>query len=643
MPLRLGPGPVFVYESLTASRRASVYAVRSLFVLALLIGLWSIWERLNSQFVFSYAHRLRMLARVGEEFFLLLQGVQIPLVLLAAPAATAGAVCLDRQRGALAHTLVTDLTDSEIILGKLAARVLPVFGLIACSLPAVSLASLLGGIDPGALTGLTIVSACLAVLGCSLALCVSVRATKTHEALLAVYAVWLLWFLTYPIWDYWGAKYASVPDVPDWYRNLNPFILAVAPYRKPGTVGPLDWLAFAAVTLGASATFLYVAIRRLRGEVERPRPRIDRLQDAVERAVAWLTGWLPGPSLDGNPVLWREWHRNRPSRVTRRLMFAFMTASVGFGTWGIYELVATKPALMTRPGVTIVTRTEVTMVTNLVTVMIGLLFLSVLAPTSMTEERARGSLDVLMSTPLSTRSIVMGKWLGALRLAPWFLVLPLVGSIVYAAKAPRTFTLPAGWPGLPSPPLTRGDLAAAALLPTAHAVAAAALLRSFGLWRGVRVARTGRAVAWGVTGYLALMIGTIFLTEVFLQPALVRWVERNRALLDRLEIVKRTDNNYQLALMQGLVTASPYAGQIIPAENLRALVPGLQCRGLVWWFHGGFVLATALLAAAFLGLTLRSFDRRLGRVSDRAGPRRVDPEAVRRIEAESVFAGLWAK
>ena len=25
----------------------------------------------------------------------------------------------------------------------------------------------------------------------------------------------------------------------------------------------------------------------------------------------------PGPSLDGNPVAWREWHRTRPSRMMR--------------------------------------------------------------------------------------------------------------------------------------------------------------------------------------------------------------------------------------------------------------------------------------------------------------------------------------
>ena len=39
MPTRLGPGPVFVYEWLTTSRRWQLYALRALFVGAILIGL----------------------------------------------------------------------------------------------------------------------------------------------------------------------------------------------------------------------------------------------------------------------------------------------------------------------------------------------------------------------------------------------------------------------------------------------------------------------------------------------------------------------------------------------------------------------------------------------------------------------------
>ena len=57
---------------------------------------------------------------------------------------------------------------------------------------------------------------------------------------------------------------------------------------------------------------------------------------------------------------------------------------------------------------------------------IGLLLLSVDSATSLAEERARGSLDVLMTTPLSTRSIVWAKWRGAYRRVLSLAVLPAI-------------------------------------------------------------------------------------------------------------------------------------------------------------------------------------------------------------------------
>ena len=116
-------------------------------------------------------------------------------MLLAAPAATAGAVCLDKARGTLDHLLVTDLSDAEIVLGKLGVRLIPVLGLIACVLRVVALASLLGGIDPLALVGSFLTAIGCAVLGCTLATALSVWDRKTHEVLVATYMLIILWLI----------------------------------------------------------------------------------------------------------------------------------------------------------------------------------------------------------------------------------------------------------------------------------------------------------------------------------------------------------------------------------------------------------------------------------------------------------------
>ncbi len=138
MARRVGPGPVFIYESLIFARRRQLYAGRVLFVLAMLAGLWiSWWNNVDTpgpgQPLGSRPGTLEALARAGVSFFYALAGIQLSMVLLVAPAATAGALCQDRARGILAQMATTDLSDSEIVLGKLFSRLAPILALLACA------------------------------------------------------------------------------------------------------------------------------------------------------------------------------------------------------------------------------------------------------------------------------------------------------------------------------------------------------------------------------------------------------------------------------------------------------------------------------------------------------------------------------
>src|SRR6476659_964615 len=96
---RLGPGPVFYLEWLTLSRRWQTYAGRAAFIASLLVSLAVVWFANNDEL--SDRTNLSTMARVGETFFYALVGTQLSLVLLAAPAYTAGSICLDKARGNL--------------------------------------------------------------------------------------------------------------------------------------------------------------------------------------------------------------------------------------------------------------------------------------------------------------------------------------------------------------------------------------------------------------------------------------------------------------------------------------------------------------------------------------------------------------
>ena len=93
---RIGLGPVFAYEWITSSRRWQGYAARAAFLCLLLVALVVIWSGPRPA---AGPGRFATLAALGQSFFISVIGTQLALVLLIAPAATAGAICLDRARG----------------------------------------------------------------------------------------------------------------------------------------------------------------------------------------------------------------------------------------------------------------------------------------------------------------------------------------------------------------------------------------------------------------------------------------------------------------------------------------------------------------------------------------------------------------
>ena len=193
-----GPGPVFAFEWLMAARRWQAYAMRSLTVLLLLGAMWIVWQEPAGRTA-TGEMSIAQQAEVGKAFFGTTAMILLGLVGLAAPAATAGSICLDKARGNLTLLFATDLSDAEIVLGKLAARLVPVLGLILCATPVLSIATLFGGIDPVGLVGALLVVLACAVFGCSLALTLSVWGRKTHEVLMATYVFGILYLLSAPI------------------------------------------------------------------------------------------------------------------------------------------------------------------------------------------------------------------------------------------------------------------------------------------------------------------------------------------------------------------------------------------------------------------------------------------------------------
>ncbi len=197
---------------------------------------------------------------------------------------------------------------------------------------------------------------------------------------------------------------------------------------------------------------------------------------------------------------------------------------------------------------------------------VGLLCVGVLAATSLAEERARGSVDLLLTTPLENWRIVLGKWLGAFRLVPPLAILP-----VFVAFG-------AGKPG--------GERELAALLMAAFVLASGAAVTSLGLAMATWCSRLGRAVALTVSLYLLVTVGWIF-------AVVASYADPDRLLM-----------------------GSPFGWPAVVTERL-----GRGTFGGFWGSAVEWILLDAWTAAALLGATVKTFGRCLGRVDGRSRPR----------------------
>jgi ABC-type transport system involved in multi-copper enzyme maturation permease subunit len=543
------PGPVFAFELLTTSRRWQIYAVRSLFVTGLLAGLAAVWwGNVAGQSLESISKQVE----VGRRFQQALAATQLALAVLAAPAATAGAVCLDRARGTLAHLLVTDLSSAEIFVGKLVARLVAVVGMVLCGVPFLALGTLLGGIDPASVLGLLLVTLGAAVLGCTLALTLSIWGTRMTEVVLTTYAVWLVVILLPPTWFVLLRAGAVRWPLPRWLEAASPVLLVFAPLRGRAGATLGEQARFLGLCLAVSAALAALGAARLRAAVARdPGPgwRWAGLRLRV------LGRGLPGPSLDANPVLWREWHARRPTlwglilwalygvlAAACTMTIASLTASSMRGRWGAASFL------------------------NALQVAAGMLLLSISAASALGEERARGSLDVLLVTPLSTRSIVWAKWWRTFRAVPMLAVPPGLAAAAVAWHHGR-------WPGV--------------FLVVGLVVAYGAALTSLGLALATWVPRLGRAVGFSVAAHVGITVGWVMFIAL---------------------LTPRTPG----LLFPGLAAFSPFLGVMLPTLEMQMGPPSEWNEAVAWvafWIVADLALAVLLLTAV-----VATFNRSVGRV-----------------------------
>lgn len=438
-------GPIFSIEMLTSSRRARFYLVRVLYALVLFFSLFTTY---TSTTRLGQINTISQAANVAGNFFYSFATLQVLAVLMVGPALVAGTIAVERERRTIEYLFATDLSNREIVIGKLVARLIHIGCLVLVGLPILSMAMLMGGIPPEQLVAVFIVTLSTMVFVAVLAVTISVWSERVREAFTKVYLVLFALLIVpgmmiLPMAAALGYGYIVAPILWPLIAG-NPFTaLTMVAFR--GAAGMQAQLAgyywepvwqlvliqgIASAALGILATW---AVRRVHLKASGAAPRATRVNPIIGRRL----------KLGSHPMIWKE---RVTSRVAGRVGVAGRIASwlIALGV-----LVPTIYWFLTIPDTA---GAGLIIVTANVLACAGLLLVAGRAAGAISSEKEKDTWISLISTPLTATEIICGKLIGSLYALRGLAVVLAIMWALQLIKAPQT---------LLSLPFTAGTLAIA--------------------------------------------------------------------------------------------------------------------------------------------------------------------------------------
>ena len=434
-------------EAAVAPRRAMFFAARTLFVAALFALTLTSWQLLvGSQRV----ENLGDLAWFGAAAFQILAPLQLAVALPFSALLVASAVALEKDRKTLDLLLLTNLSNAELVLGKLMAGMLNVVVVVVAAWPLMMIVALLGGVSSQQIARVELVTLLSAVAAGSLGSTIALWREKTFQALAMTILLIVLWLVGWEIVAA-GALHQTWLGIPaaSWAVAMSPW-LAVEEAARPrfaeaaASGAPADPVLMFAITFaGISLALNGVAIARVRvwnppREVlpQKPGERLGASDPAggnvaTPRQSVHSAGGKVRPVWD-NPVLWRE---------IRTWAFGKRIVLIRLAYWAVFAICAVAVVRIAAASPLTVLEAAVPDAAKplIMLLAVGLILLNALAVTSLTNERDSRALDLLLVTDLSPKEIVIGKLGGAFYNAKEVILLP-IGLCAYLWLIDRVST-----------------------------------------------------------------------------------------------------------------------------------------------------------------------------------------------------------
>lgn len=467
--------PIVVRLVQGGSRRARHMYIRAGYLALLIIVLLALLLQMQSG-----VQTFRQLAASAARAFELVAYLQIGLICILSPVFMAGAIAQESNPRTWDILLTTPLSAAQIVLGQLFGRLFFILALLLASLPLFALTQYFGGVPGRAVFLSYAVSAGAAMLVGAVAVALSVNRLAGRRAVFSFY-VSVITYLAVTI-GIDRALRAGNGGMVTWMTPLNPFLalnslLSPSTYARPPAIelaamGSLEraWfgspvMMWCVLSVGLSILLAGVSTFTARTIVaEGGTPWYRRIFGFTGKGVrsrAPRNVW-------NNPIAWREAAARQATLPKTVARWAFIASGV---LWALGLILYFHQGAMSPHGFRFALL--VTVWTELI--VITLIAVNVSA-TAISREREDGTLDILLTTPITQADYLNGKLRGLISYLLPLLAVPMgtlamVAIYVLAGAFGRT-----GGATYSSSTLATGPITVPLMLPEAAIVAPLAVL-----------------------------------------------------------------------------------------------------------------------------------------------------------------------
>lgn len=420
-------GPILAREWRVTPRRLRFYIQRVVFVLMLFSLVCTAWALMAG---IQHVRNLGDLSMFGGLVFQLVVPLELIVILFLSAVAAASNVSQEKDRRTLILLLLTRLSSSEIVLGKLMSTLIGMANLVLSALPLLLLIAVMGGVSVVQVFSATAIIAVTAAWTGGLANMVAFWREKTFQTL----AITLLAIVGWLVFCEAIAAGALRSIDPSWSELLSPLralwgVCQPIPSRTwsflPGGIAA----GYSLLGIVATVVFSTIAVWRLRAWNPSQQVRLQAPEPDENYAVAgggqhadrsWKVR-APRP-MWSNPILWREvrtWAYGRKLLMIRLAFVALFSVAVLGLYWSVSSGAALQRSRLSDELIPISARILIPFFA------VSFVMINALAVNAITNERDGQALDLLLATQITPMQFLLGKLLGVLYVTKEMVLLPI--------------------------------------------------------------------------------------------------------------------------------------------------------------------------------------------------------------------------